>query len=170
MTLLNCTSLLTSLPLWSLNPSTSVTHYFHWSAELMFGFWRTYSSLDPSITSSGNTTLAPPRRMFFVHISADRWRDYVSPNQWVPRGAFPSIALQFSGDWAVRERTGRLFVFDRVILADRAAAMKGSGFLHTDRTASEPFALPGSVYWWNTVRGNVIEAAGLNLLPWQFRS
>ena len=128
----------------------------------MFGFWRTYSSLDPSITSSGNTTLAPPRRLFFVHISADHWRDYASLNQWVLRGAFPSIALEFSGDWAVRKQTGRLFVFDRVILADRAAAMKGSNFLRTDRTASEPFALPGSVYWWNTVRGNVIEAAGLN--------
>jgi hypothetical protein len=56
---------------------------------------------------------------------------------------------------------GRLFVFDRVILADRSAAMYGPCFDRTDRTASEAFVLPGSVHWWNTIRSNVIRAAGL---------
>jgi hypothetical protein len=138
-----------------------VTHYYHWSAELFFGLWRTYSSLDPSINSTGNTILPPPRRMIFSHLPEDRWRDYASMNQWVLRSSFPSIALEFSGDWAERAEMGRLFVFDRVVLADRAAAMFGFNFQRTQRTASEPFALPGSVNWWSTIRSNVIQAAGL---------
>lgn len=139
----------------------SVTHYYHWSAELFFGFWRTYSSLDPSITSTGNTTLPPPRRLIFVHVLADRWRDYAWMNQWVLRNSFPSIGLEFTGDWADRIDMGRAFVFDRVVLADRAAAMHGYNFLRTQRTAAEPFALPGSVNWWSTIRSNVIQASGL---------
>jgi hypothetical protein len=145
-----------------LKTSTSVTHYFHWSAELIFGFWRTYSSIDTSITASGNTTLPPPRRMIFIHIAADRWRDYASMNQWVLRSAFPSMGLEFSADWDDRAATGRLFVFDHVILADRSAAMNGFNFMRTQRTASEPFALPGSVHWWNTIRNNVVQASGLS--------
>ena len=146
----------------SLIPSTSVTHYYHWSAELFFGFWRTYSSLDISITSSGNTTLPPPRRLMFIHIAADGWRDYASMNQWVLRSAFPSINLEFSADWDNRVQMGRLFVFDRVLLADRSAAMHGHNYDLTDRTASEAFVLPGSVHWWNAIRSNVIHAAGLD--------
>jgi len=139
----------------------SVTHYYHWSAELFFGFWRAYSSLDPSITSEGNTILPSPRRMIFIHIDADHWRDYASMNQWVLRSSFPSIGLEFSADWADRANTKRLFMFDRVVLADRSAAMHGFNYLRTQRTASEPFALPGSVNWWSTIRSNVIQASGL---------
>lgn len=144
------------------NDSLSITHYYHWSAELFFGLWRTYSSLDPSINSTGYTVLPPPRRMVFNHLPEDRWRDYASMNQWVLRSSFPSIGLEFSHDWAERAKMGRLFVFDRVVLADRAAAMYGFNFQRTQRTASEPFALPGSVNWWSTIRTNVIQAAGLH--------
>jgi hypothetical protein len=55
----------------------------------------------------------------------------------------------------------RPFVFERVVIADRAAAMKGESFLRTQRTAAAPFELPGSVHWWNTIRKNVIESTGL---------
>ena len=54
------------------------------------------------------------------------------------------------------------FVFDRVLFADRAAAINGANFLRTQRTASEAFALPGSPNWWSTFRDNVIEYTGLN--------
>lgn len=54
------------------------------------------------------------------------------------------------------------FVFDRVLFADRAAAINGANWLRTQRTASEAFALPGSPNWWSTFRNNVIEYTGLN--------
>lgn len=54
------------------------------------------------------------------------------------------------------------FVFDRVLFADRAAAMNGSNFLRTQRTASEAFTFPGSPNWWSTFRDNVIESTGLD--------
>jgi len=147
---------------WLVNDDRQfVTHYYHWSAELFFGFWRAYSSLDPSITSEGNTTLPSPRHMIFIHLDADHWRDYALMNQWVLRSSFPSIGLEFSADWSERAETGRLFMFDRVVLADRSAAMHGFNYLRTQRTASEPFALPGSVNWWSTIRSNVIQASGL---------
>jgi hypothetical protein len=94
-------------------------------------------------------------------MDANDWRDYASMNQWVLRSAFPSISLEFFTDWDNRAQMGRSFVFDRVILADRSAAMHGPNYDRTDRTASEAFVLPGSVHRWNTIRSNVIRAAGL---------
>jgi len=85
---------------WLVNdPKQFITHYFHWSAELTFGLWRTYSALDPFIPPSGKTSLPPPRRLIFTHLDADHWRDYASMNQWVLRTAFPSISMEFSDDW-----------------------------------------------------------------------
>jgi hypothetical protein len=83
-------------------------------------------------------------------------------NQWVLRTAFPSISMEFSDDWKDRVAMGVPFVFDRVVFADRAAAMNGANFLRTQRTASEAFTLPGSPNWWSTFRNNVIESTGLN--------
>lgn len=139
-----------------------MTHYYHWSAELWFGFWRTYASLDPLISSTGNTTLPPPCRMIFPHLDADHWRDYASMNEWVLRSSFPSVTSEFSADWKDRTFMARPFVFDRVVFADRSAAMRGFNYHRTQRTASEPFTLPGSANWWSTIRSNVIEFAGLN--------
>jgi hypothetical protein len=82
-------------------------------------------------------------------------------NQIFLRASFPSIVSEFQDDWADRAKTGRPYVFDRVVLADRAAATNGYNFGRTVRTASEPFALPGSAYWWNTIRNNVIGFTGL---------
>ncbi|KIO16479.1 hypothetical protein M407DRAFT_85984, partial [Tulasnella calospora MUT 4182] len=36
-----------------------ITHYYHFSAELLFGLWRTYTSLDADIQSNGATILPP---------------------------------------------------------------------------------------------------------------
>ena len=139
----------------------SVTHYYHWSAELFFGFWRAYSTLDTFISADGNTTLPPPRHIFFPHLDADHWRDYAKMDQWVLRSSFPSITAEYQADWSDRQRMLRPFVFDRVVFADRAAAMNGYNYHRTQRTASNPFALPGSVNWWSTIRSNVVEFTGL---------
>ncbi|CCM05354.1 uncharacterized protein FIBRA_07568 [Fibroporia radiculosa] len=143
------------------DPKQFITHYYHWSAELFFGFWRAYSSLDPSIPPTGETTLPAPRRMIFPSLDANNWRDYAAMNQWVLRSAFPSISMEFMNDWKERIIMGRTFVLDRVVLADRAAAMYGDNFLRTQRTAANAFALPGSVNWWSTIRNNVVGFAGL---------
>ncbi|KAI0700188.1 hypothetical protein BC835DRAFT_1412209 [Cytidiella melzeri] len=147
---------------WLANdPKQFITHYYHWSAELFFGFWRAYSSLDPSIPPSGKTNLPAPRRFMFTHLDAANWRDYAAMNQWVLLSSFPSISMEFMDDWWERGNTTQTFVFDRVLLADRAAAINGHIFLRTQRTAANAFALPGSVHWWQPIRNRVVNAAGL---------
>ena len=82
-------------------------------------------------------------------------------NQYILRAAFPSLSLEFSDDWEDRaSMPSKAFVYDRVVFADRAAAMRGGRFFITGRSASEPFALPASPAWWSTIRSNVVEFAG----------
>lgn len=140
----------------------SITHYYHWSAELWFGFWRTYSSLDPNITPEGNTTLPFARRIMFSHLDANHWRDYAHMNEWVVRASFPSVTLEFIDDWRDRAELGKPFVFDRVLVADRSAAMRSYNFHRYQRTAAAAFALPGNMNWWMPIRNNVVEFAGLD--------
>ncbi|THH08866.1 hypothetical protein EW145_g2425 [Phellinidium pouzarii] len=143
------------------DPRQFIAHYYHWTAELIFGIWRTYSSLDPYITANGHTTLPPPKRMMFSHVSGAKWRDYAGMNQWVTRGAFPSLGMEFMEDWEDRAAMQTLFVFDRVVLADRAAASEGDPFKKTWRTASNAFELGGSPNWWAPVRRSVLQFSGL---------
>ncbi|KAL0578940.1 hypothetical protein V5O48_003031 [Marasmius crinis-equi] len=146
------------------DPPQFLNHYYHWSAELTFGLWRTYSSLDTGITENGTTTLPPPRRMLFNRLDASHWRDYAHMNQFVLRTAFPSISLEFSDDWRDRSEMGVPFVFERVLIADRSAAMPAYNYQRSQRTASVPFGLPGSshISWWMTVRNNVVRFTGLD--------
>ncbi|KAJ7058167.1 hypothetical protein C8F01DRAFT_1027665 [Mycena amicta] len=139
-----------------------IRHYYHWSAEAMFGLWRTYSSLDPSIPLQGNTTLSQPRHMWFNRLDAFRWRDPTNMNQLMVRSNF-DVTMEFRDDWDDRIKMGVPFVLERVVLADRSATMRAYNFLRYQRTAAVPFALPGSVYWWQTIRNNVIQFAGINL-------
>lgn len=120
-----------------------------------------YSTLDPLIPADGRSDLPPPRRMIFTHGDAAHWRDYASMNQYVLRSTFPSISMEFSADWSDRAAMQVPFVYDRVVLADRAAAFNGENFGRTQRTAAEPFTLPGSPNWWSTVRENVIDWSGV---------
>lgn len=83
-------------------------------------------------------------------------------NEWVLRSTFPSLTSEYTNDWIDRAQLGRPFLLDRVILSDRSAAMYGEKFAHTGRIASEASTLPGSLYWWSTVRANVIKFASLN--------
>lgn len=140
-----------------------IDFFFHSAAaELFFGIWRAYSSLDPSIKSTGKTILPPPRRMIFSNTPEDKWRDYAKMNQWIVHAAFPSASLEFQQDWKDRTETMRPFFFDRVVLGDRGAAMRGKAFVATERYASTAFELPGSAQWFEPVRTNVVEFAGLN--------
>lgn len=88
-------------------------------------------------------------------------------NQWVTLAAFPSITMEFMNDWLERAHTNRVYVLDRAVLGDRAAAMHGVNFLKTQRTAANPFALPGSVHWWQPIRNNVVGFAGLKEDAWR---
>ncbi|KAF8756742.1 hypothetical protein RHS01_04543 [Rhizoctonia solani] len=121
------------------DPPQFIQHYYHFSAELLFGLWRTYSSLDPLITPSGKTKLPAPRRMLFTHTPAP---------------------IAFQEDWADRSETGKVHIFERVVFADRAAAMRGENFRASGRSASEVFVLPGSANWWSPVRKNVLNFIG----------
>ena len=105
--------------------------------------------------------------MLFTRIDAANWQDYAAMNQWVTYASFPSITMEYMNDWLERADTGRVYVLDRVVFADRAAAMHGENFLKTQRTAANAFALPGSVHWWQPIRNNVVGFAGLTELSGQ---
>ncbi|KAJ7118621.1 hypothetical protein C8R43DRAFT_1035544 [Mycena crocata] len=139
-----------------------IRHYYHWSAELWFGFWRTYSSLDPSISASGNTTLPPPRRILFPRLDAFFWRDYATMNQWVVRSCFPEATMEFIDDWDDRVKMGVPWVLERVVISDRSAAMPALNYQRFQRTAAAAFALPGSPNSWMTIRNNVVQFAGID--------
>lgn len=49
-----------------------------------------------------------------------------------------------------------MYVFNHIVLADRAAAMHGNNYLRAQRTAANVFTLPGSVHWWSMVRNSVV--------------
>lgn len=159
-----------------------ITHYYHFSAELLFGLWRTYTSLDADIQSNGATILPPPSRLIFTHTTQEHWRDYASMNQWIFHAAFPSASLEFQGDWEDRGQMEMGWVYDRVVLADRAAVTRSHAWHETWRYASPAFELPGrsksgeesghdgeaykgkekdpgAVWWWTPVRRNVLKFA-----------
>ncbi|KIO30046.1 hypothetical protein M407DRAFT_69757, partial [Tulasnella calospora MUT 4182] len=131
-----------------------ITHYYHFSAELLFGLWRTYTSLDADIQSNGATILPPPSRFIFTHTTHEHWRDYASMNQWIFHAAFPSASLEFQGDWEDRANMEMGWVYDRVVLADRAAVTRSKAWYETWR-----FANPGAGWWWTPIRRNVLKFA-----------
>ncbi|KAF4571671.1 Glycosyltransferase 61 catalytic domain-containing protein [Pleurotus pulmonarius] len=145
------------------DPSQFITHYYHWSAELWFGFWRTYSALDPAISQTGHTSLPPPRRIMFSHLNGAHWRDYAAMNQWTLLSSAPSITLEFAEDFRDRADLKKPFVFTRVILEDRSAVMYGYNFQRFQRISSVPFGLPGSVHWWMTIRHSIVSFAGVDV-------
>ncbi|TRM68338.1 hypothetical protein BD626DRAFT_393668 [Schizophyllum amplum] len=148
---------------WLINdPPQFITHYYHWSAELWFGLWRAYSSLDTIIAKDGKTSLKAPRRLMFTHLDAHHWRDYADMNQFVVRSTVPSITMEFIDDWRDRAEMDRAFVFDRILIEDRSAAFLSKEVQRYQRIVANTFQLPGSVNWWMTVRNNVIEFAGVH--------
>lgn len=134
------------------------------AAELLVGMWRTYSSLDPTISSAGTTHLPSPARMMFPHTAAGEWNDYAKMNSFLSRAIFPSMSYEYMTDFADRADTARAFVFERVVFADRAASFRGKQFQKYWRTSSEAVTLSASKYWWTPVRKNLLEFVGANSL------
>ncbi len=130
------------------------------AAELLVGLWRTYSSLDPTITPSGMTHLPSPSRMMLPHVQAGKWNDYAKMNSFISRAIFPSMSYEYQNDFLDRADTARSFLFERVVFADRAAAFRGAEFQNTWRTAAEAVSIDASRYWWSPVRKNLIEFVG----------
>lgn len=131
------------------------------AAELILGFWRSYSALDPSLTVDDTTRLPPPRRLILPHLESLRWRDYSMKSPYILRNTLPSLSLEFASDWQDRVTFSPdvLFVFDRILIADRSAAMLGNHFMSNYRTTSAPMDLPGSAHWFSN---NVIGIAGVD--------
>lgn len=130
------------------------------AAEALFGFWRTYSTLDQTITSEGRTNLPAPRRLMFTHTDDQKWRDYSKMNTFLCKSVFPSMSYEFASEFEDRVDSGRAYLYDRVVFTDRAASLRGAQFAVTWRTAAEAFTLEGSPYWWSPVRRNLLEFVG----------
>jgi hypothetical protein len=81
-------------------------------------------------------------------------------NTFLAKSIFPSMSYEYGQEFRDRTDSGRAFVFDRVVFADRAAALRGPQFAHTWRTAAEAFTLPGSPYWWSPIRRNLLDFVG----------
>ena len=60
---------------------------------------------------------------------------------------------------------GKPFVYERVVVADRAAAMLSESFLRFSRSASPAFTVPASPSWWSPIRNNVVSFAGVDVTP-----
>ena len=70
--------------------------------------------------------------------------------------------MEFIDDWRDRAEMGKAFVYERVVLADRSAAMLSYNFLRFQRTAASAFAIPASPSWWSPIRNNVVAFAGID--------
>lgn len=137
-----------------------LTPYITIAAEFLVGIWRAYSSLDLDIQASGKTILPPPKRLIYTHIQDSEWRDYAKMNQYIFHGAFPSASIEYQDDWKDRMQTMKAWKFDRVVFADRAAAMRTNKFTDVERYAAPAFAMPGAPNFWEPLRRNVVEFAG----------
>jgi hypothetical protein len=92
------------------DPPQFIDHFYHFAAELIYGFWRTYSSLSPSsITPHGQvestsyigarnlghgdhkSKMSLPRRLIFTKTGSSKWRDYSGMNSLLVR---PSLSIQ----------------------------------------------------------------------------
>ncbi|TDL18327.1 hypothetical protein BD410DRAFT_775088 [Rickenella mellea] len=146
-------------PSWLVNdPNQFISHYYHWTAELLLGLWRSYASLALDFTPIGRTSLSPPSRLIFTRIGPTEWRDPALLNSWIIGAAFPSLSMEFEDDWTDRSQTHRPYMFERLLVADRAAAVHGESFQKTWRMASQAFELSASKY---CVRRNVLDFSGL---------
>lgn len=100
--------------------------------------------------------------MFFNRLDNFHWRDYAAMNQWVVHSSFPGVTMEFIDDWRDRAEMDTAWVFDRVIITDRSAAMLSFNFARYQRTAAAPFALPGAANWWMAIRDNVVQFTGVD--------
>lgn len=133
----------------------------------LFALWRTYSSLDSSIDSAGNTKLPSPHRLLFPNTRA--FTDPNPPNEehrrrrsrvdtgfhpYLAKAAFPQLSLQYFEDWDDYQKMEIPFVFERLVVADRLAT---EGAIVAGHPVYSPaFGLEGgSSHWWEPVRRNL---------------
>jgi len=82
-------------------------------------------------------------------------------NQYVTRGVFPSMVMEFEQDWkAWALPPHNTLLYDRVVFADRAAATHGNMYKQTHRTAAEAMRLEAGPHWWTTIRAALTDFAG----------
>jgi hypothetical protein len=149
---------------WLVNdPPQFMTHYYHFCAELLFGMWRAYVHL---ANSSDIGSIPPPSRLLFPHCDNHHWRDYSHLSAFVLHSAFPGMGLQFVDDWRDYAMLARPIKFERVLIADRAAAMTGYNYQRYQRSAGTAFSLPlppgvGPSEWWMPIRNAVVGLAGI---------
>jgi hypothetical protein len=144
-----------------LNNSFPAGHDSHTFPSL----WRTYSSLDPLITSTGATLLPPPSRLCFPHIytfveppSEEEFvpltRSHVGFHPNLLKTVFPSMGVMYAEDWQDLDELEVPFIMERAVIADREAsrrAMSRQGNEAYDWTA--PFLkIDASRNWWEPVR------------------
>ncbi|EGN92868.1 hypothetical protein SERLA73DRAFT_190456 [Serpula lacrymans var. lacrymans S7.3] len=142
----------------------------------LLSLWRTYSSLDLSIGSSGKTSLPSPRRLMFPNIPTYqgerpdlngpiivRARSSVGVHPFLLKTAFPTLGMMYLEDWQDFALMEAPFMMERVIVADKGAAE----LANKDVPA---FALPltqleSSQFWWEPVRQELAGFFGANEAP-----
>lgn len=133
----------------------------------LFALWRIYSSLDPMINATGETTLPQPHRLFFPHnyfftdadpepeqYLAHRRRFDTGFHPYTAKAAFPQLAIQDYEDWKDYMRMSIPFVFEKLVVADRQAAQKS---LNASMPAfASTQSLDVSSHWWEPIRRNLV--------------
>jgi hypothetical protein len=132
-------------------------------ASTLISLWRTYSSIHPSIDASGDTSLSPPRRLFFPRISTFsdhrpypdnpdlvRTRSATGFHPYLVKAAFPALGIMYREDWNDYQSMRVPFILERVVISDRGAAASASA-------QNPPFAPPfeslkASTYWFEPIR------------------
>ncbi|KAG6873671.1 hypothetical protein C0995_012605 [Termitomyces sp. Mi166 len=133
----------------------------------LLALWRTYSSLDQHITSSGRTSLVPPTRLFFPQV-----RVFTDPNPlphfhmirrrrvdtgfhpFLLKAAFPQLTVLYQEDWEDYHKLPVPFVIERIVVADREAA---EAAIERDQPVFSPaFNLPSSRNWWEPIRHTLL--------------
>ncbi|KAG9047434.1 hypothetical protein FS837_002242 [Tulasnella sp. UAMH 9824] len=141
-------------------PSQYFSTGFRFVAEILFGLWRTYSTLDLRIESDGRTTLPAPQRIILPNIIASHWRDGHELIARLLTMLFPSAHVQPAETWSDGSDLPNVaHIYDRVLLADRAATMRNS------QKQGVPFALlteqfNGSPWWWEPIKRVLSNAVG----------
>ncbi|KAG6864008.1 hypothetical protein C0991_001146, partial [Blastosporella zonata] len=113
---------------------------------------------------SGQTTLAPPTRLFFPQV-----RVFTDPNPlphfhtirrrrvdtgfhpFLLKAAFPQLTVMYQEDWEDYHKLPVPFVIKRIVVADREAAEAAGKHI-----LSPAFDLPGTRQWWEPIRHTLL--------------
>ncbi|KIJ15878.1 hypothetical protein PAXINDRAFT_114346 [Paxillus involutus ATCC 200175] len=164
----------------TLGPYGGLIHGVSWLATdaspsnyTLFSLWRTYSSLNMSISASDALVLPPPRRIFYPNVPTFmgerpdlnkpivfRHRSPSGFHPFLPKAAFPTLGLMYQEDWEDYALMHAPFLMRRVVVADQGAARRS-------REDVPSFAIPlvqleASKQWWEPIRRNV--ASFLNVV------